>query len=297
MRARTDVHRPSAAEFDPENYDLIGVFDLHPEDGNRHYRSKVVDWLVERGHRFAGVHPTGQCDHCGAWFRYEAILLHRPTGHLITVGETCLGSRFETSGAQFKAARAEAARKAEATRELTRQREIAAEVAGWLAEQGDERLAELTYLGNGGAADANYFLEDVARKLHRYGALSPRQAEAVAQAVVRDAQRRGREEQREREEAVRKASATAAPSGRVEVQGTVGATWVRDNGFGYQAKARVVTDAGFVVVTTIPAALLADGDHETLRGRRVRFTVTLSPSEQDATVAFGSRPSKAALLN
>jgi hypothetical protein len=46
---RTDVHRPSAAEFDPADYDLRGVFDLHPEDGTTADRVRVVSRARQPG--------------------------------------------------------------------------------------------------------------------------------------------------------------------------------------------------------------------------------------------------------
>src|SRR6476469_2003661 len=117
---RTDIHRPSAAEFDPEGYEFVGAFDLHPEDGTWADRVRVVSDLVNRGITFAGVHPTGQCDHCGAHIRYEGMLVHTAPRKIVTVGEQCLDNRFMGSADEFASLRAEAARKAKITRERNR---------------------------------------------------------------------------------------------------------------------------------------------------------------------------------
>jgi hypothetical protein len=301
---RTDVHRPSAAEFDPADYDLRGVFDLHPEDGTTADRVRVVHALVSQGIRFGGVHPTGQCDHCGAHIRYEALMLHRPTNTLITIGEQCLDERFElATAADFRALRAEARRKAEITREQRRLHDTAVAVREWLVDKGaDAVLVELAYPGNGGAVDQSEFLSDIARKLWFYGELSDRQVEVAARALRRDTERRARDEQRERAQAARAASGACAPEGKVEVIGLVGPTWQQPSDFspdGYMEKFRVHADGGYDVVSTVPAALLrADGvhGHADLRGRRVRFTATLKPQADDKTAAWASRPSKATLV-
>lgn len=302
--ARTDIFRPSAPDFDPEQFTCLGVFDLHPEDGTpAGVRGATVRQAIDGGAHFAGQYNRGQCTHCGAYIRYEALMLHEPTMQLITVGEQCLENRFDWATKEdFAALRAEARRKAEETRERNRRHEIAQAALSWLdsATRHDEVLAELSYLGNGGAVDQSEFLTSIARNLLRYGNLTGRQAAAAILAIVRDAQRRGREEAREAEEAARKATAQPAPTGRVIVEGTVGPTWqtASDYAFsGYVEKFRVHTDDGYDVVATIPAALLAEVDgHAELRGRKVRFAITLKPMADDPTAAWGSRPAKAELL-
>jgi hypothetical protein len=169
---RTDIHRPSAPEFDPAAYELAGVFDLHPEDGTLNFRRQIVGALVRQGLRFAGVHPTGQCDHCGAHIRYEALMIHRPTNTLVTIGETCLDERFLFSTKDdFARLRAAAAAKAAATREAHRLHETAQAAVAWL-DDSDPVLVELSYAGNGGMVDGNGFYADLARYLFRHGQLT-----------------------------------------------------------------------------------------------------------------------------
>lgn len=299
---RTDIYRPSAPDFDPAEFDLVGVFDLNPEEGTPPgIRGEIIRREIDAGYRFAGVHPTGQCDHCGARIRYEAILRHLPTRKLITVGETCLDNRFAFGTAEdFAALRKEAARKAEITRERHRLGQIRLEAEEWLAVN-DPELRTLLDRSEGSITAENGFLSDLARKLFQYGYLTDRQAEAAVRAIVRDREHRERHEQREREEQARK----PAPTGRVLVEGTVGATWEQHGDYGLSWKFRVTTDDGWVAISTIPSALFAQLDallgfnagHEQLRGRRVRFTATLTPTQDgDPTTAWAKRPTRAELV-
>ncbi len=95
---RSDIHRPSAPEFDPEAYECHGVFDM--ATGALDYQgpgpAKVVSDLVDRGFRFTSVHDSQHCGHCGTRIRYAALMVHESTKGLIYVGETCLSNRFES---------------------------------------------------------------------------------------------------------------------------------------------------------------------------------------------------------
>ena len=72
--ARTDIHRPSSPDFDPASYRLLGIYDLHPEEGSRDARARRVAQAVALGWSFANApHPSGQCGHCGAYLRYAAL--------------------------------------------------------------------------------------------------------------------------------------------------------------------------------------------------------------------------------
>lgn len=303
---RTDIHRPSAADFDPEGYEYVGAFDLHPEDGNTADRMRTVRSLVGQGITFAGVHPTGQCDHCGAHIRYEGMLVHTATRKIVTVGEQCLDNRFFSSAAEFKILRAAAAAKAKATREAHARNETALAAIEWLTDA-DPTLVELTYAGNGGTVDGNYFLADLARSLFRYGKLTEGQERAAVKSIGRDVERANRADQRRREAEARKAAGTQAPEGRVAVDGLIQRTWTQESDYGTQFKMRVVDDRGFVVISTIPAKVLDafGAEHPTknhyamtelLAGRRVQFTAALERTKDDETAAWAKRPTKAILV-
>lgn len=133
---RTDIHRPSAPEFDPENYDVLGFADFHVEDGFR--PTQTISAMVDQGWSFRGM-PSGRCGHCGTRLRYAALMGHRPTKTLLYVGETCLDNRFSATAAEFQAMRAEAARKAEQTR-------LQGKAHDFFAAHPD--LVDLTYIHN-----------------------------------------------------------------------------------------------------------------------------------------------------
>lgn len=127
---RTDIHRPSAPEFDPENYSCFGVFDLNPEWGSVG-RVELVSRLVDQGWSFRGApHGSGQCSHCGAHIRYAALMGHEPTKTLLYIGETCLDNRFSLTKPEFDRLRKEAALNAT-------QRSMAANRADFLATHPD----------------------------------------------------------------------------------------------------------------------------------------------------------------
>jgi hypothetical protein len=114
---RTDIHRPSAVEFDPANYEVLAFADFHETDGHRPVQ--VVNAMLEQGYSFRGApHGSGQCSHCGTRLRYAALMGHEATKTLMYVGETCLDNRFSATAAEFQAMRKAAAAKAEETRRL-----------------------------------------------------------------------------------------------------------------------------------------------------------------------------------
>lgn len=124
MTRRTDIHRPSAPEFDPEAYEFFGCFDLNPDPmwggAEIHARRELVSSLVKQGWKFTSVHGSGQCGHCGARIRYAALMGHTATKGLIYVGETCLDNRFELTKSEFDRLRKEASLNRERSRKADR---------------------------------------------------------------------------------------------------------------------------------------------------------------------------------
>lgn len=89
-------------------------------------------------------------------------------------------------------------------------------------------------------------------------------------------------------------SKSPAPVGRCIVRGTVAGLYVKNNPYSHYGtitKVRVIADEGYGVYLTLPSAI----DHAN-KGDRVEFTATLEPSHDDRFFAFGSRPSKARIL-
>lgn len=152
-RTRTDIHRPSAPEFDPEGYTFHGCFDLHPEEGSRN-RVQVVSALVETGLTFHGApHGSGQCSHCGARIRYAALMSHPVTKTLLWIGETCLDNRFSLTKGEFDALRKDARLNAERTRK-------AEKIAALLETYPDLVWASYAYNIEVAGGETVYFLRD-----------------------------------------------------------------------------------------------------------------------------------------
>lgn len=287
--ARTDSHRPSAPDFDPAGYVLIDVFDLHPEEGDAAWFAQTEQRCLNAGISWAAhVGDRGVCGHCGAHLRYAALVHHGATDTMMFVGSTCLDERFTgVTAARFAQLRANAAAKAEATRERNRRHELAAEGLAFVSA-GPALLVELSYAGNGGVVDGNDFLSDIARKVFQYGNLSDRQVDAALAAIER-----GMKWEAEKvAEKVERPSAPA-PQGRVVVTGTVVMTKWYANDFGETLKMIVRDDTGFRVFVSVPGSLMGVGID---RDSRVSFTASLTQSEDDPTFAFGKRPTKASLI-
>lgn len=94
-------------------------------------------------------------------------------------------------------------------------------------------------------------------------------------------------------EAAKHANSKPAPSGKVVVQGKVISTKMTPNAYGgWDDKMLVEHADGWRVWVTKAAAL---GVVE--KGWVVEFTATLTPSDDDKFFAYGSRPSKASVIN
>lgn len=288
-KTRTDIHRPSAAEFDPETYTLAGVFDLHPKWGNK-ARASVVSACVDKGYKFASHQNGSQCGHCGAHIRYAALLLHAPSHEMIYVGETCLDSRFSGTKAEFDALR----KSAKATRErISREERFQASL--------DDAVARdwvLEVLGNADACAAlpytvRNFACDVRGSLFR-GPLSDPQVEKLAAAI-------DKARQFEEAKAAEQAASIPVPEGRQIVHGVVRKIALKSNDFSYYGetivKMTVRDSRGFSIHCTAPAALLRlVDDASDLRGKEVEFEATLERSKDNETFGFAKRPTRAAVV-
>lgn len=185
---RTDVHAPSSIDFDPEAYELRGVFDMapdYPAPAMVERRLKLINSLIDAGYR-SGHGSSRQCGHCGAHIRYAALMVREDVKQYIYVGEICLDNRFsDLTKGEFQALRAEA--------KLNRERVRMAEKFEALTDA-HQAVAYATYSQNireslGMDYDAmdrygiNYALytaADIATKGRKYGELSDRQIVLVS---------------------------------------------------------------------------------------------------------------------
>lgn len=281
---RLDVHRPGTSFFDPEAYDFVGAFDTHPRYGNNAARAEIVRSLEERGVTL-GAGSFRQCGHCGTRIRYAALLVREDIGEYIYVGETCLDTRFTNmTAALFQELRATARLNAERVRRAERRDALI---------EAHPTLAWLTY-PDVLRQFSSPFLTSVAQRFKQYGELSERQVAAAERAVVRESERYyARLERQARWQAEREA-ALPAPSGRACILGEViSVKWVA--GYAYRSpdvkKIQVKTEAGWRVHMTCPSSILS-----VKKGDTIAVTVTLEPSADDPTFAFGKRPTGAEII-
>lgn len=143
-------------------------------------------------------------------------------------------------------------------------------------------------------------LNDMHRKLHRYGKLSSAQIE-FALKLHAEGQEKLVEAKRKREEV---AAMAPLQGGRRPLEGTIKRMKWQRTDFGMQVKMAVALDSGHVVYGTCPDAILdAARDinpHERLsdllEGQRIRFNATVDPSVGDNDFATFKRPTKPELL-
>lgn len=309
---RSDVHRP--VEMDPADYTFVGAFD--PQTGDPGARGAMpaqrydvlgvtvmayspvgakkaaLDELLSTKGFVGGNYDTkGSCDHCGARFRYTAVLRHDPTDTYIAVGETCLDNRFALeSKAQFDKLRKDAALDRQAQRIKTAAREFMEHLDGdiHIALSRETDLSE-TFGLDGYALST---ITDIRNKLwNSYGSLSEKQVAFVGRLLVEGAVRAVEQAQREAERAAE--TRVPAPVGRQAIEGTVVSRKIKEGDYGSYVKLVLVCgpiDARFAVYVTEPNALRCE------RGDILRATVTLTRSDRDESFAFGKSPKSAEIV-
>lgn len=282
---RIDIHRPSATDFDPEAYDLVGTYDAHPRYGNGRLRSQAVAMLTDQGMSL-GAGSASNCGHCGARIRYGALLLRRDVREYIFVGETCLDNRFgDLTAHEFQALRTQARLNVErANRRESRAALVEAHpTLAWLAYPDVLSLF------------ASDFLKSVAHAFRKNGVLSERQIAAAERAIVKDSARYYDRLAREQRWASERAESAPVPIGRTAILGEVIAVkWIS----GYTPGSpdikilHVKSDVGWRVRLTCPSAI-----SHVEKGNRVALTATISVVSDDPTFGIGKRPSRAEIVS
>lgn len=92
MNARTDIHRP--AEIVPADYFSIGWLYIGPDPfltmACTGERQAIAALMNENGYRWSHHEHGGTCGVCGnVQAQTLVVFVHRPTGEVIRVGETC----------------------------------------------------------------------------------------------------------------------------------------------------------------------------------------------------------------
>ena len=304
MTTRTDIHRPSAPDFDPQAYTLFGVYELarkmkvidsiefippsiwiehsHMEPSHFAIETEALEshgWSTDiitnaNGKERDSVHAR-QCAHCGQRLKYGALLTNDSEKSLIVIGEDCLDNRFDNVTAfDFKQLREDAKAKAAATRSMERKNTALKENPG---------LAD-------GYDSTNSFVQDVMRRFDRKGEITERQLAAVLKVIKRDGERA--EQQAQWVEEAK--AAEDAPMGKVTVTGEILSVKSQETMYGSSLKMVVKTEAGWKLWVTVPGSIM--GTDEKITGKTVTLTATVTPSDRDSKFAFGKRPSKASLV-
>lgn len=274
---RTDIHSPKSLEFDPAQYDLVGVFYLGEDREQFEFLAyqKEIQRLIDSGfRRFGG---SRNCAHCGARLSYSALMVRRDSGEFLHIGETCLGNRFELSRAEFQHLRE--------TQRLNRERATIAERrASFLAEH--PIVAEL--LEFVADVDSFEFLNSLADSFNSRALLSDNQLNALPKALTGARKAIQARAEREATSNALRASGVVAPEGRVIVEGEiVGLKW-QESAYGDTLKMTVKSTEGWCVFVSVPSDI-SNVD----KGDIVRFTATLTRSDSDSLFAFGKRPTNA----
>lgn len=278
-----------------------------------------------------GVFGKG-CSRCGGTGHYSFNGFDSICYKCNNIFELRLGDVFDTEEQAQKwcADRKKAQAKRDAKREALRLAKLAKRTAAWDALEAahPQVWALLTSVVNVRAFDQadgdvypsknerDSFLLQLADQLWKLDEkpFSARQIEVLQQKAEKRAGQQA------------EAAAHPAPAGRVAVTGEIVSTKVVEGDYGTSYKILVKDDQGFKVWCSLPKAqadeayddfltfldkagssthawgsavfFLGDnnGYYAGIKGRRITFTATLQPSQDDVSFAFGSRPTKGAWL-
>ncbi len=275
---RTDVHSEKALK--PENYEVIEYIytNAPPFMGSgegyaaimKEFRAdmeRIQKMLRERGAMLHG--GWSSCDHCGAYYHHGVVLEPRPTKELITVGWICAEERFNISDLAWKRKRMEKVMK-----QIRHRRGRFAKLRTF-AKENREAVRLLNKHRD------NSFLGSLRDQLIARATLSERQLECIPKAAERQAKWTAEKAKQDAE------PKKPAPEGRVEIEGEIVHVKLQESHYGDTLKMLVKCD-GFRVWSTVPSSL--EGE---VKGRRVKFTATLTRSDKDESFAFAKRPVKA----
>lgn len=279
---RTDTHAPST--FEPAEYEEVGSFDNHHEDGYCDIESGYADKYGFEGN----YERRGRCDHCGAGpLRYGVIFYHAKSDALVVVGLRCAHKLGLSSRTEL---------------DIRRQGEAAKRrrmVAEFIAASDDNRRAHEFLTDQLDAGNHGYggFYFDLLHKLNRYGSLSEKQVAAVLKSEAREAEFQAK---RDADNAIL-AEAGPLEEGRREITGTIVSARFQESDFGSTPKMLVKQDDGNKVWLTIPDAAFNTGEPhphdirhiDNFKGCRITITATVERSRDDEHFGFGKRPTKA----
>jgi hypothetical protein len=268
------VHNPT--NFDPQSYEVENYLDnrrpTYFGQGIEAYEAEVKFWESELALTFgANWHSkVHHCIHCGNGnVRWITAVRHLPTNDVVVFGSDCTKRLGFADKVSFKLA-------------LLQSRDAARKVrfAIWNKRQAfllaNPEFATAIETIDAPVHAGNSFAKDVVGKLNQWGSLSVKQVSAVVSSLARD---------------IAKAAAPVvvevkgdAPTGRIAVTGTVVSIKTQDGFYGPVVKMLVVLENNSKVWVTVPSKATIE------KGQVITVTATWTPSKDDKSFGFGSRP-------
>ena len=305
MTKRTDIHRPSA--IDPMQYEFVCAFTNDHDMGavleNAFQRELFRKHRERTGGRFSGHDHGGSCHVCGAHAINLATFYHADSNSYIQTGFDCaekmdagdpvLFRKIKDERTAFLHARA-GKMKAIGTLEahgLLEQVDIL--FGDFLKPREDHAKFELPELPSWLEKRAWRDMEiagDILRKLVQYGDLSEKQWKFFEVLLTRilTVEEKAKEIEAKQATELR----IPAPEGRNTVEGIVVSKKWSDTAFVPCYKMVVKDPRGFAVWLTVPNIIEEDVEV----GDVVKFDAKLARSDRDESFAFGSRPTKASIV-
>lgn len=274
---RTDVHRPGAIV--PADYELVDRFGWisipdEDHDGNpctsREPYGEGAMAAYDAG-PIVGIWPDLQkCDVCGARFVHRAVLTHRPTGVLLSIGQDC-ATKYLSLGSLPREERADRAWK------RIHQRESRIKMRRMLrANPGLNRVLKTDHP----------ISRDLRAKVIKWGDLSPMQIELAHKLVEQVAERKAAE-----------VPAVPIPvtDKRATYKGRVLGTKSQEGYYGDTVIKMLVQvrvgDGAFKLWGTAPDSILF-GTSGPIKGCEVEFNAKVEVSKDDPCFGFFKRPTK-----
>lgn len=285
MSNRTDIH--SLKNFNPENYTFVGwmYYGNDTELAEEVNSAETREYIRRNTH--VGIHPSMQCDHCGAHFSYGAIFEHSDGGY-IKVGHSCANGRFETSDRfeyehRFLRSRVSSHRQRLAELEkFARYLEANPEIADafeWAQEHADDDIGAINYKVR--------TILDIRNRDGRRCTMSERQ-----EAFVLKLHKEGIESLAEHEEEMKRSEMfEPLQEGRYEVSGEVLGFKEVVSGYGSTMRMLVELESGHRVFGTLPSSI-----DDAQKGDKIVFTAAFTPKPNANDFGWFTRPTKARII-
>lgn len=291
VAARDDVHRPSAIQ--PEHYEYVAMETIKLEGlGDAQFilaeRERIRAHMAKTGGSYSRHAHGGNCGICGNVNAiYTALFYHALSNTYLHVGRGCCEKLGLGADADFNAFTARV-HDATAARAGKKKAQLLLEAAGlgesWrifaMVRANQDAAANGTPWDSDKLGQEEWTTVDIVEKLVKYGSISEKQ-ELFLHGLL---ERINTRDERMAERAAEREAAEPAPTGRVEVRGTVLKVETRQTDFGPVTKMTVKTAAGWILWSTMPAGCGAK------RGESIAIRVTVTPSDKDPKFAFGKRP-------